>query len=221
MKKICCRCKVEYDYSLFYKESRNLDGLNSWCKNCHKEYRKSHFETHKDSYKVYSKKWIDNGGREWKKSYKKVWDSENIDKVIRNGRRYYNKHKKCILEKEKSFYNRHRERIIKRVDSYRRNHLEQVRNSLYKRRSLEKSSGNISLKEIRDLFKFYNYTCLCCGKSAPDIVLTLDHVIPLKLGGPNIIDNAQPLCKSCNSRKHIKIIDYRKDWKNKCIELGR
>jgi 5-methylcytosine-specific restriction endonuclease McrA len=31
----------------------------------------------------------------------------------------------------------------------------------------------------------------------------------LKLGGPNTIDNAQLLCRSCNSHKHLKSTDYR------------
>jgi 5-methylcytosine-specific restriction endonuclease McrA len=43
----------------------------------------------------------------------------------------------------------------------------------------------------------------------PGIVLTRDHVVPLKHGGLNTIENIQPLCGSCNSRKHLKHIDYR------------
>ena len=37
----------------------------------------------------------------------------------------------------------------------------------------------------------------------------MDHVVPLKLGGANTVDNVQPLCGSCNCKKHLKIIDYR------------
>lgn len=55
----------------------------------------------------------------------------------------------------------------------------------------------------------YNYTCLCCNKKEPEILLTIDHVIPVSLGGMNIIENAQPLCHSCNSRKKAKVMDYR------------
>jgi 5-methylcytosine-specific restriction endonuclease McrA len=39
--------------------------------------------------------------------------------------------------------------------------------------------------------------------------LTEDHVVPLSLGGSNDIDNIQPLCKSCNSSKRGRHIDYR------------
>ncbi len=55
----------------------------------------------------------------------------------------------------------------------------------------------------------YNYQCLCCGKSEPEIKLTVDHVVPLSKGGSNSIDNIQPLCSVCNSQKHTKILDFR------------
>lgn len=55
----------------------------------------------------------------------------------------------------------------------------------------------------------YNYRCLQCGRSEPDITLTFDHVVPLTKGGTNDITNGQPLCGPCNSRKHTQVIDLR------------
>lgn len=55
----------------------------------------------------------------------------------------------------------------------------------------------------------YNYSCLRCNKK--DIELTIDHIIPLSKGGSNNIDNIQPLCRSCNSLKGTKVIDYRNE----------
>jgi len=48
--------------------------------------------------------------------------------------------------------------------------------------------------------------CLCCGKRSS---LTKDHIVPISRGGTDGIDNIQPLCRSCNSRKFDKTIDYR------------
>lgn len=52
----------------------------------------------------------------------------------------------------------------------------------------------------------YNNICLSCRRN---IKLERDHIIPLSKGGDDHINNIQPLCRSCNAKKHDKTIDYR------------
>jgi len=71
------------------------------------------------------------------------------------------------------------------------------------------NNGKIIYQEWEDLKEKYNNTCLCCGRRSPEVEITLDHVLPLSMGGRNTIENAQPLCLSCNCKKSTKYIDYR------------
>ena len=75
-------------------------------------------------------------------------------------------------------------------------------------RKLE-AKGSHTNEEWQALKAFYNFKCLRCGKQEPNIKLTRDHVIPLTQGGTDSIDNVQPLCARCNSKKNYKHIDYR------------
>jgi len=75
-----------------------------------------------------------------------------------------------------------------------------------KRRVLIKqTTGSFTSEEWEHLKAEYNYTCPLCGLKEPEIILTIDHIVPLSRKGSNFIENIQPLCRSCNSKKHTKI----------------
>ena len=46
-----------------------------------------------------------------------------------------------------------------------------------------------------------NHTCRYCGGSAPDVVLTVDHVTPVSLGGADTPNNLVAACRDCNAGK--------------------
>lgn len=66
--------------------------------------------------------------------------------------------------------------------------------------------GSHTDEEWQSLLERFGQRCLRCG-STDD--LTKDHVVPLSKGGAHSIDNLQPLCRSCNSWKHTRGIDFR------------
>ncbi|GAB4543872.1 MAG: HNH endonuclease [Anaerolineales bacterium] len=51
----------------------------------------------------------------------------------------------------------------------------------------------------REIFRRDNYTCQYCGRR--DVTLTVDHVLPRRLGGQQIWTNLVAACPSCNHRK--------------------
>lgn len=46
-----------------------------------------------------------------------------------------------------------------------------------------------------------NHTCQYCGRTAPEVRLTIDHVIPTVLGGTDDPSNLVTACEPCNSGK--------------------
>lgn len=59
----------------------------------------------------------------------------------------------------------------------------------------------ISKKLRFEVFKRDSFTCQYCGKSAPDVVLHVDHIAPVKRGGKNDILNLITSCIDCNLGK--------------------
>lgn len=70
------------------------------------------------------------------------------------------------------------------------------------------NGGFHSTKEWEELKKQSNFTCLACKRKEPEIKLTRDHILPIVLGGRNDIQNIQPLCLICNSKKHTQTVRY-------------
>lgn len=63
-------------------------------------------------------------------------------------------------------------------------------------------------KKLRfEVFKRDSFTCQYCGKSAPDVVLHVDHIDPVSKGGSNDILNLITSCAECNGGKGAVRLD--------------
>lgn len=182
--KICRICNIEKEESEFNNRTE--------CRKCHAETVRMWKEKNKDKDKEHQAKWR-NENKEKKNLITRIWQSLNLDKHRMSSRRYYENHK---------------EKVIATNKRYNEENPESRRTAKFNRRAREESAdGKISKREWVELCDKYGNRCLCCGRN--DVKLTLDHVVPLVKGGSNTIENAQPLCQSCNSKKHTKTIDYR------------
>ncbi len=57
----------------------------------------------------------------------------------------------------------------------------------------------------RTVFARDNYTCQYCGLQTRE--LTIDHVVPRRLGGRTAWENVVAACRKCNTRKSDKPLD--------------
>ena len=60
---------------------------------------------------------------------------------------------------------------------------------------------SISKRTRFEVFKRDKFTCQYCGKSAPDVVLEIDHIKPVSKGGNNSMLNLVTSCFECNRGK--------------------
>lgn len=187
-----------------------------------KEYYKSHRETVLAYQKQY---YAENKGRV--DAYHDEYRKKNPDKVKRWSRVAQDKqnardreNRKIygdeIRAKERRYREENYERLRAKSIVARRIWREKNRDHVnaksreyehIRRARLESVGGSFSDSEWKSLLELYGNRCLCCGRI--DVPLCADHVVPIAKGGTNTIDNIQPLCRSCNSRKHTKVVDYR------------
>lgn len=52
-----------------------------------------------------------------------------------------------------------------------------------------------------EIFKRDKFTCQYCGSHAPDVILEVDHIIPVSKGGTNELLNLVTSCRDCNRGK--------------------
>lgn len=65
----------------------------------------------------------------------------------------------------------------------------------------------LSKKTRFEIFKRDHFTCQYCGRKPPDVVLAVDHVIPVVAGGHNAEHNLLTACADCNNGKGPRGLD--------------
>lgn len=186
--KRCCRCREEKPLSAFGRARSQADGHARACKAC----EKLRYEAHADT----------------KRAYQKSWRAANREQHRAHARAYAAKHPDRVAERHRRWRRAHPDRLLQRTRSWRARHPHAMKVYNHRRRARHKAAqGDFTQAQWIALCDAHGGCCAACGERT---ALTADHIVPLSRGGSNGIDNIQPLCRSCNSRKHTRTVDYRK-----------
>jgi hypothetical protein len=213
--KTCPGCKQPKHRSQFGVNNQTKDKLNVYCKPCicrksAVSYKKNH-ETalqqrrnyaakHREKAKEYHSRWYNaNKARrtrqikryrakrpEWAKSYVKAWEKANPEK-------------RSLYAKRLRFRNPGYNSINRML------YAETLRQVKHRRRAREKNA-KIGHVDFRGIMKRDGMVCHICKKPIERDVLHFDHIIPLAKGGEHSMNNIACAHKSCNLRKHTKIL---------------
>jgi 5-methylcytosine-specific restriction endonuclease McrA len=200
------------------------DGFKSRCRHCWNAQSRAERATKLEEYRARERKYTEANKDHYRK-LKRDHQLANPEKYKEALRKYRETHRKELnakarerrmqkLEHYRKIGRKSREKHAEERNAYQRNYGKANRSKLTlftnnRRARKFQAKGSHTDVEWQELKAFYNFKCLCCGKQEPEIKLTRDHVVPLIQGGTDSIDNIQPLCAQCNSKKNYKHIDYR------------
>jgi hypothetical protein len=129
------------------------------------------------------------------------------EKYTSHGRAWKKKNPKRLAELNAAYRKRNRSKLNKKNRDYQKKNPTIVNAKTQRRRTAKTNAGGAyTSAQWIALCDKYGNACLCCHKKRK---LTADHVIPVSKGGTSNIDNIQPLCGPCNSRKNIGTTDFR------------
>ena len=171
------------------------------------EYQKEYRENHLEKTKAKSKRWREANPEKANANIKR-WRELHPEIVKLYRKQYREIHSEKRKTDGKQYREVNREKESNRHKLYSSTHREQNNAKSNARRArVAGNGGRYTAAEWKDLCNRYGNKCLRCGRT--DVKLTVDHVIPIKLGGVNTIENLQPLCGSCNFSKGASHRDYR------------
>ncbi|HXJ43184.1 MAG TPA: HNH endonuclease [Bryobacteraceae bacterium] len=137
----------------------------------------------------------------------RAWRKANPERALEIRRRNAAKHKERYASMRAEWMKANEAHMKEWVRAYYAENSERILEYACERRKLLASLPDRHTDdEWLDLCERHSFRCACCKADEP---LTRDHIIPLSLGGLDVISNIQPLCRGCNSRKHQDATDYR------------
>ena len=177
--RVCSQCNTSLDPKNFYK-------TGSKCKECHKAYSVAWRKANPDKIKIHNKK-----------TNKKRWEKQKVDKDYLLKKTLYRQSRKDIY--------------LARSKEWNKNNKDKVRSNVAKSQLKRKSIETFYILH-KEMIAIYNSPCAFCNSREN---ITIDHIIPISRNGRHSVGNLQPLCKSCNSSKNARLISEYKYYLKK------
>lgn len=190
--KTCTKCGQVKSLSDFYKR---LDSHQTQCKECQLKAHKQHYKANAEllrqrakDYRAKNPEKVKAARLAWKQANKE----KNVESVLRYQRKYPEKHTAATA-------------------AYRARNKDKYRNYSQNRR-VRKENNGVFLITDKELSRILSRPCANCQSFDRP---TLDHIIPISLGGTHSIGNLQALCMPCNSSKANRVMTvWRKAQRN-------
>jgi hypothetical protein len=105
-----------------------------------------------------------------------------------------------------AYYEANREAMIQRTLDYFRDHPEAKRARDAARYAMTRGASEAERFTLDEIYARDHGVCYLCGKDVTKQNWSMDHVIPVVLGGPHTRANVRLAHRSCNSRKRHQLL---------------
>ena len=217
--KTCSNCKTEKPLTEFSKDRSKKDGTRNYCKCCAKARNKAYYEANREKEKARKKAW-----REANPEKIKAWREANREKIRAREKAWQEANREKEKARKKAYYEANREKVKDRVKAYREANREKVKayGKAYREANREKLKAKLKALRKTPRGKFFRVRdsakqrgieflltegqaaemikkpCTYCGKPG------LSGIDRIDSNGVYTIENCEPCCYSCNTRKGTK-----------------
>jgi hypothetical protein len=213
--KICSKCRFEKPLDEFGNRSDTKDGKKTQCRECC-NLTNSNWRKKSDKARETQRRWQKENREKVREYEARYWEKnpEKLkEKLSRNGKLYRQRYPERVAERDKRWRENNPEarKVIEK--RFRSSHPNKSRDDARRRKALLKGVTSEKFTE-QDIFNRWGTDCYLCNKpvdlDAPrqvgipgwEVGLHLDHVIPLKENGPDIVENVKPTHGLCNLKKN-------------------
>lgn len=165
-----------------------------FCTKCNQEKNVQFFSKSKRS-----KDGLQSWCKECSNAARAKWNQENPEKRAAANKSWEERNQNKVREKSLKWRNQNIERARENARNWKKNNPDRHARIEQKRRALKALADIGDFPSLTELIEVYGSACMYPG--CTDTNLTVDHVIPLSLGGSHDATNAQILCKFHNSQK--------------------
>ena len=202
MIKACSKCKERLDVSRFPRDATRADGWYPQCKDC----RRAGYDAEKR--RAAGRRSARKNAHKHK-AYQKQWRQENKEHLQARSRAEYLASDKIKLKNRcTEWRNANREKARECCRAWRKNNPDKVKEQ-YRLRRARKHSVSHEPYTSREILDRDNWICGICRKAIDKIFsyphpmsASIDHIIPISRGGPDLKENLQAAHFLCNNRKN-------------------
>jgi 5-methylcytosine-specific restriction endonuclease McrA len=187
--KFCPKCEQSKLVEHFYRVRRKTgDGFSGYCKVCQAAKAVAWQKDNPDSDKIIRDRRLAKIASE-----RASWPEEKKAKVNAIAKRWRDNNVAKSRQIQRDAKKRAKERD---PETFRANHAMQCG----KRRCLMRGyPSDVTIDDWKKLLETFNRQCPFCG-GRPKF-FDLDHLVPIHMGGFNVVGNIVPICRPCNSQK--------------------